>query len=228
MLEVTNWARGRFPTTSLLATRGASSASTIARAGLGTGLFVMMTVWARGRRHLKDYVEAPAMSPAEFLESFATGTSALRVKGTAVFLSASKDTTPVSLLHYLKHARSLHECVVLLTVVTEEVPHVSRDERVEVTQLRPGFWQVVGHFGLMEDPDVPWLLERAIDSGLDPAVRNATFVLGRDTIIASRRGQWRGWAESLFAVMHRNARPAPDFFRLPPGRVMEVGAQLER
>jgi KUP system potassium uptake protein len=194
---------------------------------LGAALFVMMTVWGRGRRHLQDYVRARAMSPREFLDSFSAGTSALRVKGTAVFLSINPDATPVSLLHYLKHAKCLHEKVVFLTVVTEDVPRVGRDERVEVELLRPGFWRVIGHFGFMEDPDVPWLLERAIDSGLDTGVRSATFFLGRDTIIPSERGRWRGWGERLFAVMHRNARPAPDFFRLPPNRVMEIGAQLE-
>jgi KUP system potassium uptake protein len=193
---------------------------------LGIGLFVLMTVWARGRRYLYDYVRERMMPLGEFLDSFERG-SAVRVQGTAVFLTTNAGVTPTTLLHYLKHAKSLHDTVVFLTVVNEEVPRVSREERVQVERVRPGFWQVVGHFGFMEDPDVPKLLEAAIDCGLDPAVRSATFFLGRETIVPSPRGRWRGFPERLFAVMHRNARPAPDFFRLPPNRVMEIGAQLE-
>jgi KUP system potassium uptake protein len=193
---------------------------------LGSGLFVLMTVWARGRRYLKDYAQQRTFPLGEFLDSFDKG-SAVRVHGTAVFLSTNAGTTPPTLLHYLKHARSLHDCVVFLTIVSEDVPRVGRDERVEVKRLREGFWEVVGHFGFMEDPDVPRLLEAAIDCGLDPSVRTATYFLGRETIIPSARGRFNGWAEHVFAVMHRNARPAPDFFKLPPNRVMEIGAQLE-
>jgi KUP system potassium uptake protein len=193
---------------------------------LGVGLFVLMTVWARGRHYLHDYVRERMMPLGEFLDSFEKG-SAVRVHGTAVFLTTNAGVTPTTLLHYLKHAKSLHDTVVFLTVMSEEVPRVSREERLQVERVRPGFWQVVGHFGFMEDPDVPKLLEAAIDCGLDPSVRTATFFLGRETIVPSDKGRWRGFPERLFAVMHRNARPAPDFFRLPPNRVMEIGAQLE-
>jgi KUP system potassium uptake protein len=96
-----------------------------------------------------------------------------------------------------------------------------------VQQLKPGFWKVVGHYGFMEDPDVPALLEAAIDQGLDVEVRQATFFVGREQLVPARKGPWRGFPQWLFALMHRNARPAPDFFHLPPNRVMEVGAQLQ-
>jgi KUP system potassium uptake protein len=35
------------------------------------------------------------------------------------------------------------------------------------------------------------------------------------------------WREHLFSLMSRNARPATSFFRLPPNRVVELGAQVE-
>jgi len=36
-----------------------------------------------------------------------------------------------------------------------------------------------------------------------------------------------GWRKRLFAIMTRNARSATAFFGLPPGRVVELGAQIQ-
>jgi KUP system potassium uptake protein len=190
---------------------------------IGGGLFVLMTVWSRGRAMLRQKYHERAFPLDAFLASFSADPCA-RVPGTAVFLSPNVGATPPALLHYLKHAKSLHENVVILTVQTEEVPHVTPDERVAVEALAQGFWRVVGRYGFMETPDVPALFRLARERGMEEP-RDVTYFLGRETVVASHaKGSW---GQRLFALMHRNARPAADFFGLPPNRVMEVGAQVE-
>ena len=35
------------------------------------------------------------------------------------------------------------------------------------------------------------------------------------------------WREALFAYLSRNAQSATTYFRVPPNRVVELGAQVE-
>ena len=190
---------------------------------IGVGLLLLMLVWAYGRRLLHAKLEARMFALDAFVESFGLSPP-VRVPGTAVFLSGQPNSAPLALLHYLKHAKSLHERVVVLSILTEDVPHVPVHERIEIAELAHGFWRVIGRYGFMESPDVPQLMQLAKERGLDAPA--ATYFLGRESVVACR-GRWRGWRERLFAFMHHNARPAAEFFGIPPNQVLEVGAQVE-
>ena len=189
---------------------------------VGTGLFALMKVWAYGRAALRRQLATRMFPLPEFFASLAIEPP-IRVPGLAVFLTGN-DGVPLSLLHYLKHAKSLHARVLLLSVITDDVPHVPANERLVVRELEQGFTQLAGHYGYMESPDVPTLLALAKERGVDPT--GASFFLGRESIVACR-GRWRGWRERLYSIMHHNARPAAEFFGLPPNQVLEVGAQIE-
>ena len=54
----------------------------------------------------------------------------------------ARDTgqVPTALLHALKHYKVLHERIVLLNVLTRDVPHVSDDERLELRDLGNGIY----------------------------------------------------------------------------------------
>jgi KUP system potassium uptake protein len=190
---------------------------------IGVGLLVLMQVWAYGRRILRLRLLARQWSLDAFLASFALEPP-VRVRGTAIFLTGTPDGAPLALLHYLKHAKSLHDHVVILSVVTEDVPHVAAADRLVVTPRPHGFAQVLGRYGFMETPDVPALLALAKAQGLEAP--NSTFFLGRESVVAVR-GRWRGWRERVFAFMHHNAHPAAEYFNIPPNQVLEVGAQVE-
>jgi KUP system potassium uptake protein len=150
-----------------------------------------------------------------------------RVSGTAVFMFGDTQGTPPALLHNLKHNKVLHERVVFLAAVTQEVPQVPPEERAEVTPLGNGFWQVKLRYGFMEDADVPAALQALGRPELTFKPMETTYFLGRETLIATKRPGMALWREKLFAAMARNARPATTFFRLPPNRVVELGAQVE-
>jgi KUP system potassium uptake protein len=121
----------------------------------------------------------------------------------------------------------LHERLVFLGIRTEEVPVVLPEERARVEALGRGMWQVVLRYGFMEDADVPAALRAIEHDGLEFKPLDTTYFLGRETLIAKKRPGMALWRERLFTVMARNARPATAFFRLPPNRVVELGAQVE-
>ena len=114
-----------------------------------------------------------------------------------------------------------------LTLMTEEVPHVEEKNRLTVDALEGGFFRVIGHLGFMEEPNVPRLLERCRETGLEVNIAETTFFLSRETIIPTASPGMAVWRERIFAVMARNAQSATAFFNLPANRVVELGMQVE-
>ncbi|HEX2679243.1 MAG TPA: potassium transporter Kup, partial [Polyangiales bacterium] len=190
-------------------------------------VFTMFTTWKRGRRMLGDRLRASALPLEPFIVDLSTH-PLTRVPGNAVFMSGNPDAVPPALLHHIKHNKSLHERVLLLSIITEHVPGVRRRERVECKELGAGLYHAIAHYGFMQAPRVPDVLRivrRQLD--VDMELANTSFYLGRETLISTgSSGMWR-WRSSLFAFLSRNAHTATEFFGLPPGRVVELGMQVE-
>lgn len=188
--------------------------------------FTLMSTWKTGRARLRQRLASSILPIADFLRSIAE-TPPPRVKGTAVFLAGNPEGTPLALLHNLKHNKTLHERVILLTVLTEEVPFVDKERRVEVSALGNSLYRVIGRHGFMEEPQVPEILALCKPHGLNVRPMETTFFLGRETIIPSPRRGLARWRKHLFSLMSRNAQPATAYFRLPANRVVELGMQIE-
>ncbi len=193
---------------------------------VGALLLVVMTTWRMGRKALQEQTRAGSVPIDKFVADLERRKTH-RVEGTAVFLTSELGVAPGVLLHHYKHNRVLHRQVVLLTIVTEGMPEVPRKERVVARELGQGFWEVVGHYGFMETPNVPRLLSRASEYGLRVESGQASFFLGRETILPTGRSGLARWRKALFVYLSRNSRPANAFFRIPPNRVVELGAQVE-
>jgi KUP system potassium uptake protein len=191
-------------------------------------VFILMTTWRKGRDLLTARLREGALSPEAFVASL-RHRPPVRVPGTAVFMHRSPDTIPSALLHSLKHYKALHERVILLTVLTEEVSHLRGDERFEFDSLGEGLHRVACHYGYMEEPDIPAILARVgAERGVAVPPMDTTYFLGRETLIVTARASGMGtWREKLFVSMMRNAESAARFFRLPSNRVVELGAQIE-
>lgn len=94
---------------------------------------------------------------AEFAEQVRTENLA-RVPGTAVFMYSDPIATPPALLRNLRYNHVLHETVILLSVIAEEVPIVPPEKRVECRELEHGFYQVDLRYGIQPLPtDAPGL-----------------------------------------------------------------------
>jgi KUP system potassium uptake protein len=193
---------------------------------LAGGALILMSTWKRGREILVQRLREKSV-PFDLLLADLVAEPPLRVPGTAVFLTGTPDGTPPALVHNLAHNKVLHQQVVLLTVVTEEVPHVPANERIHVEALQDGFFRVTARYGFMQDPDVLEVLAGCRAHGLVLQLAATTFFLGRETLTASDRPGMAVWREKLFAFMSQNALRATAFFRIPPDQVFEVGAQVE-
>jgi KUP system potassium uptake protein len=194
---------------------------------LAAAIFTLMTTWKRGREILAGKLRAASMDLKDLLEGFKGEHAPHRVPGTAVFMTGNPVGTPPALLHNLKHNKVLHEQVVLLTILSEDVPHVPAEERVEVEPLEQGFVRVIARYGFMENPNIPDILKRGREQGLQFQLMNTSFFLGRETLIPAKKPAMPMWREALFSWMSRNARSATSFFRIPPNRVVELGTQVE-
>jgi KUP system potassium uptake protein len=208
---------------------------------IAAGVFTLMSTWKKGRHLLNQALNAGSLPIDLFLGDVARR-KPHRVPGTAVFMTSANDSVPVVLLHHLKHNKVLHEQVILMSVVTREVPEIAPADRVTVEKLDCGFYRITARFGFMESPNVPAVLQIARASGITGRPNETTFYLGRERIIVAdgerRDGTRRApddanlphmahWRKKIFVIMSRNARSATEFFGIPPNRVVELGAQVE-
>ena len=192
----------------------------------GGVVLAVMTTWKRGRAALAAQMGRALVPIREFLATL-EAENPPRVKGTAVFMTSNLGVVPPALLHNYKHNQVLHEQVVLLSVVTENVPQVPLERRLDVEDLGGGLFGVVAHYGFMETPHVPRAIKRARDYGLRVRMSEVSYYLGRESLIIGPARSLAAWRKSLFAFLSRNARPATAFFAIPPDRVVELGMQVE-
>lgn len=130
-------------------------------------------------------------------------------------------------MHNLLHNKVLHARVVLVNVVTEDIPYVPDAERVRVEELDFGFYRVFVRYGFKDDPDIPAALEMCETQGLPFELMETSFFLGRETLIPRVGSSLNAWRERLFILMFRNAHSAAEFFCIPANRVVEFGTQIE-
>jgi KUP system potassium uptake protein len=148
---------------------------------VGGTVVLLVFTWVRGSRSL---ARATRKSEAEldWLVRKLDAKPPHRVPGTAVFLTADPNAAPTSLLHNLKHNRVLHERNIILTIKSEDVPRVARHERIEIDRIADNFIRVVAHYGFMETPSVPKIIEhcRRKDLNIDIA---ATSEVGTQVMV---------------------------------------------
>ena len=191
----------------------------------GITLVALMTTWLRGRDLILARWRQDSLPLAPFLARVPLSRT-IRVPGTAVFLTSNPGYVPTSLLHNMKHNKVLHERVLFVTVQTEDEPEVSRNRRVEVSELAPGIHRVILHYGFMESPDIPEALEMLNNRGVPVDPMQVSYFLGRDVLVPATVPKMPRWRLLLFLFMARNALPATEFFRIPSDRVVELGARV--
>ncbi len=193
---------------------------------VGALVFAVMWTWRRGRVALAEQESADSLPTDLFLKRVEPG-KPHRVSGTAVFMTARGNEIPRALLHNLKHNQVLHERVVLATVETVSVPRVPGAERVEVTDLGKGFLAVRLRFGFMQSPDVPKALARLSRLGHAWDEMRVSYFIGRNSLASAVKPQLPRWQERLFIALYKLGANAGDFFRIPPGKVVELGTRVE-
>ncbi|MCU0887979.1 MAG: potassium transporter Kup [Rubritepida sp.] len=193
---------------------------------IGAVAFTLMFTWWRGRNLLFARFRQDSLPLKSFIARLPQSRTT-RVPGIAVFMTGTADYLPGALLHNLKHNKVLHEKVLFVTVLNEDIPQVGVERRAEVTELGPGIHKVILRYGFQESPNIPRELERLNAAGLitwEPM--QASYFLGRETIVAAAVPKLAQWQQWLFTLMSRNAVPATEFFRIPSDRVVELGVRV--
>ncbi len=190
-------------------------------------IFAVMTTWKRGRRILAIRLRAQSDRFEDFVES-GTPEGVCKVPGTAMYMASDPDMIPPAMARNMRYNHVIHERVILMSLLTKEVPRVQRADRVRMDSYRDNLYRVTCHFGFMETPAIDEVLEAMKLKGLDIPLSDITFFLGRETLIASQKaGGMALWREHIFSFMSRNAYRATQFFQIPADQVVEIGSQIE-
>ena len=115
----------------------------------------------------------------------------------------------------------------LSVIATANVPRVPPERRLKITDLGDNFYTIVAEYGFMQYPNVPRVLHRCAGDGIKFNLMDTSFFVGRVSIVPDAHSRMSAIRCRVFELMHRNALPATEFFRIPPNRVIELGAQVE-
>lgn len=192
---------------------------------IGIVIFTLMLTWKTGRTILYLHMKNEAMALEPFIEAIGAHPPA-RVPGTALFMTPNLEGVPHAMLHNLKHNKVLHEKVVVLTVKFLDYPHTTDDERVEVEVLPHEFYKVTVRYGFKDEPDLPRDLMLCTNEGLVLDAMDTSFFIGKEILIASEKTEMAYWRKKIFIGLFRSAETITNQFKLPPNRVVELGAQM--
>jgi KUP system potassium uptake protein len=193
---------------------------------LATILFALMRIWQTGSAAVQSQADEMQIPIGDIVTQIDKG-EIRRVPGTAVFVARITRDIPPLVVWHLRHIRALHDSIAILNVVTEMVPYVAEDDRLEVRQIAPKVWRVHAHYGFMEQPDLPALVERSRASRNAVDASDVTYFIGRETVVRRKDGKALPWlVESVFSFMLRNSSEAIDYLQLPRDEVVEIGRQF--
>ncbi len=193
---------------------------------VGATVFTLMLTWLRGREALLAERWREALPLETFLATVKPDRPP-RVPGTGVFMVPNDRIVPSALLHNLKHNHVLHERVVLMKVATQDIPHVSDDQRLTITHLDHNFHVVEINYGFMDEPNIPRALAQLRLMQFRFNLLDTSFFVGREKVILGSGGGLWTWRKRLFIFMHRTMMSATEYFRIPTNRVVELGGQIE-
>ena len=193
---------------------------------IGAVVLAVMHTWKTGREEIFRRVYGNNVNETE-LCSIARSKHVVRVGGAAVFMVGSPQGTPVALLHHVKSNRCLHKTVVLLSIITDEVPSVPAGQQLTYREIGEGIWRVTGRYGYMQSPNVSQLLDMAKAAGVPINPQSATYFFNREMIITGGNARMWEWQKSLYGVLSRNARPAKDYYQITPSQIIEIGLPLQ-
>ena len=192
---------------------------------IAAGFAATAVTWRRGRRVVRDRLYGHGLAVEGFLDGL--DPQLTRVPGTAVFLTGDTSVVPMALLHNIQHNQVVHQKVILLTVRTEDVPHVPEAQRLAVEKLGKGFHRVTVGYGFMDEPDVPRALESCRAHAVPVDLAATSYFVARETLIPSPRPELNPLEERLFMLLAATSLSATAYFQIPPDQVVELGLQLE-
>jgi len=192
--------------------------------GIAILSFTVLTTWKRGRGLLFAEIARQQVPMQAIIDGI---DDVPRVDGTAVFLTPTSNGAPSAMLHNIKHNHVLHERNILLTVVVEDKPYVTKGNRLLIKDMGKNFYWVRVFYGFMDTPDIPAALEQCATQGLSFDMMSTSFFISRALIVSGPNPGMMKWRERLFLMLSKNAMNAADYFKIPVNRVIEMGTKIE-
>jgi KUP system potassium uptake protein len=193
---------------------------------IGACVLAVMHTWKTGRDSIFALVYKNNVTEGE-LTKIAVSKYIVRVPGAAIFMVGSPEGTPVVLLHHVKANRCLHQNVILMCIVTEDIPAVPDAERLQLREIGAGIWRANGHYGYMQSPDVSELVGLILAGGLKFNTQGVTYFFNREMILYGGTTKMWDWEKSFYSFLSRNARSARDYYQIPPSQIIEIGLPLQ-
>jgi KUP system potassium uptake protein len=188
----------------------------------GLGIFILLTTWKRGRELLHDRLAADALnsSPSSPTSPPAASSASrhrhLHDAGPG-FRAARPAAQPQALQDPARAGRHPQRLGLRRTLRAGHRPRRSPH------RLAGNFAQVIVQYGFKDEPDIPAALALCTAAGLNIDMMDASFFLGRETLIPKLKSEMAYWRELLFVAMFRNAGSATAYFKIPSNRVVELG-----
>jgi KUP system potassium uptake protein len=202
---------------------------------IAVSVFTIMTTWQHGRRIVTDRRTAKEGPLPEFIARL-RDTGVTRVPGTAVFPHPTKETTPLALRANLEHNQVVHEHVVIVSAIAENVPHIAAAERLSIDDLGyrdDGIVHLTVRYGFQDEPDIPAALRLAAahnghpGTELDVDPDNASYFLSQVRLHVTRAPGMRLWRKKVFLTLANNAGSPAEYFGLPEPRTVVMGSRVD-
>jgi KUP system potassium uptake protein len=192
---------------------------------IGLLLVFIMAAWRMGRLRLAARRRHEGV-PIKIALSALRSPRIEHVRGTAIYMMEDAALAPRSFLHNLKHNKCAHQQIVFMSIQTAEEPWVESDRRVSVEGLGEAIALVRVRFGFMETPDVPAAVKVSESMGVHVDKKDLSFFVSRAHLVeGDERGIWT-WLRGLFIFLYRNQADPAEYYQIPPGRVVDLGAQI--
>ena len=191
---------------------------------MGSFVFLIMSTWYQGRASLKSHSEHATMSYDDLVQMLKDA-KPLRVGGNAIYMAGIPSRVPSSFIINYKHNKVIHERIIFLSIIIEDVPRIASSERFTMQPLGEDIFNVQSVYGFMEVPNVQAIIEKCKAQGLHMDPDETTVFLTRGIPFATVNPQMSQWRSKLYIALARNAMNATEFFRIPYSRVIELGAR---
>jgi KUP system potassium uptake protein len=196
-------------------------------------VFTVLMTWRRGREIVSANRVAEEGPLQDFIDRLhAHEAPVVRVPGTAVYLNAHAQTTPLALRANVEHNHILHERVIILSIKTERVPHVFHADRLtcdELGHVADGISALTVRFGFQDAQNVPAMLHLAVRKELledSFDLDGVSYFLSQITIVESEKSGMSAWRKRLFLVLAHNSANPVGYFRLPDDRTVTIGERV--
>ena len=198
---------------------------------IAVAVIMIMTTWRDGQAEFQQRrteLEGPLEA---FVDMVRTG-GVQRVPGLAVVPHPNKTTTPLALRTNVEFNHVLHEHVVIVQIINENVPHIRHVDRVTVNDLGygdDGIVHVSVRVGFTDSQDIPKGLALAIGKTpeLDVDPEQSHYFLSLLTVHATLDTSMKAWRKRLFVWMAHATANRTEALHLPPERTIVMGARLD-